>query len=73
MGIEERFLNYLNNSKKNNFQDDESAFITCPKIFYSNLSESELNSMQQLYKAAYEKAREIVKKAHYGFYNGDGI
>ncbi|MCH3963673.1 MAG: hypothetical protein LKE46_05325 [Clostridium sp.] len=66
--IESRFLNIM----RNNFsqQDEQEAFISCPKVFYNSLSDREINAMMQLYRVAYKKAKSDTKNKFDIFYNG---
>lgn len=54
-------------------QNTQNQFVICPKAFYAGLTEEEIRSMQQIYRVAFEKARQKVQSRAAGFYNGDGI
>lgn len=61
------------NAKIQTEQNQQPQFVMCPKVLYENLAEEEVRAMQQLYKVAFEKARQKTQSRNTGFYNGDGI
>jgi hypothetical protein len=60
-------------NKSQTEQDAQEPFVMCPKAFYAGLTEEEIRAMQQIYRVAFEKARQRVQSRTHGFYNGDGI
>lgn len=69
--IENKFWHIINNNFSQ--QDETEGFAICPKVFYDNLSDIEINAMLQLYRTAYEKAKSKTKNKFDIFYNRSDI
>lgn len=71
--MEQRYLHLVDSKFKASNTMDDDHFMICPKAFYEGLPEQEILAMQQMYKVAFEKARQKTKRHAQGFFDGDGI
>ena len=67
------YLRLVDERNQSENERSEDNFVICPKIFYAGLPENEIAEMQQIYRVAYEKAKQKMTGTHGGFLNGDGI
>ncbi len=71
--MEQHYLHIVDSRYQAPESLNDEHFAICPKTFYAGLTEQERASMQQMYKVAYEKARQKIQHRENGFFDGDGI
>lgn len=73
LGVEQQYLHIVDSEYKAHGVMNDEDFAICPREFYAGLTEHEVTAMQQIYKVAYEKARQKIQRKESGFFDGDGI